>query len=170
MNKKKNDIYNNFKNNEIIKYVGIYFVFIISFIFLYISLKVQLNFINNYTAYILSSLLNFIGITSSYYGSNVIASDFSINVIDECTGLYEILVYSACVLAYPTSVNNKTIGIVAGTPLLLTVNMFRMIFLTIIGIWHSNFFNLFHYIIWQITLIIFVALVLLMWIFKVVKK
>jgi archaeosortase B (VPXXXP-CTERM-specific) len=158
------------KDNKIIRYIGIYVFFIAFFIFLYLIFKDNLIFLNDLTAKTLSSLLNILGIESTYRGQIVMVSDFSFNIIDECTGLYEILVYSACVLAYPTSVNKKVIGIAIGTPFLIVINMSRMLFLTFIGIWYTNLFSFFHYIVWQITLIIFVAIVLMLWIFKVVKR
>ena len=130
----------------------------------------NLAFLNNLTAGALSVMLSICGINSIHDGTAVVASGFSVNIIDECTGIYEILVYTACVLAYPTSTNKKLAGIAMGTPLLLTINMVRLLFLVFIGIWHVDLFDFFHYIIWQITLIVFVALVLLLWIFKVVKK
>lgn len=157
------------KNNEILKYICIYAFVIIIFIVLYLIFRENLIFLNYLTAQTLSLILNILGIESTYQGQIVIASNFSFKIIDECTGLYEILVYSACVLAYPTSVNKKVIGIAMGIPFLVIINMFRMLFLTFIGIWYTNLFSFFHYIVWQITLIIFVAIVLLLWIFRVVK-
>jgi len=157
-------------DNKIIKYIAIYVFFIAFFIFLYLIFKDNLIFLNDLTAKTLSLLLNILGIESTYRGQIVMVSDFSFNIIDECTGLYEILVYSACVLAYPTSVNKKVIGIAIGTPFLMVINMSRMLFLTFVGIWYTNLFSFFHYIVWQITLIIFVAIVLLLWIFKVVRR
>lgn len=158
------------KDNEIIKYIGTYVFFIALFIFLYLIFKDNLIFLNYLTAETLSLLLNILGIESTYQGQIVFVSDFSFKIIDECTGLYEILVYSACVLAYPTSVNKKAIGIAIGTPFLMVINMSRMLFLTFVGIWYTNLFSFFHYVVWQITLIIFVAIVLLLWIFKVVRR
>ena len=168
--KKKTDENVKSKRNEILKYIGIYAFFIVSFILFYLIFREDLRFLNNLTAQTLSLMLNILGVESTYQGQIVIASSFSFKIIDECTGLYEILVYSACVLAYPTSVNKKVIGIAMGTPFLLTINMFRILFLTFIGIWYTDLFSFFHYIVWQVTLIIFVAIVLLLWIFKVVKR
>lgn len=158
------------KDNEIIKYIGTYVFFIAFFIILYLIFKDNLIFLNYLTAETLSLLLNILGIESTYQDQIVFVSDFSFKIIDECTGLYEILVYSACVLAYPTSVNKKVIGIAIGTPFLIVINMSRMLFLTFIGIWYTNLFSFFHYIVWQITLIIFVAIILLLWIYRVVRR
>ena len=158
------------KDNASIKYIGTYVFFIAFFIILYLIFKDNLIFLNYLTAETLSLLLNILGIESTYQDQIVFVSDFSFKIIDECTGLYEILVYSACVLAYPTSVNKKVIGIAIGTPFLIVINMSRMLFLTFIGIWYTNLFSFFHYIVWQITLIIFVAIILLLWIYRVVRR
>jgi archaeosortase B (VPXXXP-CTERM-specific) len=166
---KKQEI-NESNNTEIITFIKLYVLFMAAFIILYILLKKNLDFLNYATAGALSSILVMLGTDSTFAGSMVTASNFSCNVIDECTGLYEIIVYAACVLAYPTSTNKKLIGIAMGTPLLIIINMIRLLFLTFIGMWYTNLFDFFHYIIWQITLIIFVAGVLLLWIFTVVKK
>ena len=158
------------KKKEITKYIITYALIITGLISIYLLFQENLAFLNNLTAGALSLLLNIFGINSTHDSTAVMASGFSVNIIDECTGIYEILVYTACVLAYPTSTNKKLAGIAMGTPLLLTINMVRLLFLVFIGIWHADLFDFFHYIIWQITLIVFVALVLLLWIFKVVKK
>lgn len=170
MKKRKETAKAKSKNKEIAKYISAYVFFIVLFVFFYLTFRDNLIFLNQLTAGILSLTLNVLGIESTFQGQIVVTSNFSCEIIDECTGLYEILVYSACVLAYPTTVNKKVIGIAMGTPLLMTINMSRMLFLTFIGIYYANLFSFFHYIVWQVTLIIFVTIVLLLWIFRVVKR
>ena len=95
---------------------------------------------------------------------------FSMIIIDECTGIYELIVYLACVLAYFTTPKKKFVGIAIGIPIILGINMVRLVFLAFIGVWFPDIFDYVHYYIWQVTLILLVALTVLIWFEKVVKN
>ena len=46
-------------------------------------------------------------------------------IMDECTGIYEIFVYTAAVLAFPTGMKKKAVGIAFGIPLLVLLILRR---------------------------------------------
>ena len=52
-------------------------------------------------------------------------------ILDECNGLTPLLLYLAAVLAYPTLYKVKIPWVIGGTAILLTLNMLRIIFITI---------------------------------------
>jgi archaeosortase B (VPXXXP-CTERM-specific) len=95
---------------------------------------------------------------------------FSVMIIDECTGMYELLVYAGCILAYPTTVSKKILGLVLGIPAMLGVNMVRLLFLSFVGILYPSMFSYVHYYLWQITFIFLIVMFMLLWIEKVVKN
>ena len=90
-------------------------------------------------------------------------------IIEECTGLYEILIYAAAVFAFPTSLIKKGIGIALGAPILYAVNVVRIAFLIWIGRFYPEIFDFMHLYFWQATLILMITSVWLLWIFKVVR-
>ena len=158
------------KKRDIIRFVILYVFFFGLITALYIIFKENLSFLNNLTAEVLFILLELFGMDISLNGANLYLPNFSMAIIHECTGIYELIVYSACVLAYFTTPEKKIIGIAFGIPLILGINMIRLIFLAFIGTWFPSIFDYVHYYLWQVTLILIVALMILIWIEKVVKK
>ena len=102
-------------------------------------------------------------------GSLVAYEGFVARIILECTGVYEMLIFGAAVLAFPATWTKKAIGIGLGFPLLYFFNVVRILFLIIVGAhWHSVF-EFMHIYFWQATLILMITSVWLLWIFKVVR-
>lgn len=99
----------------------------------------------------------------------IVYGGFAVEIIEECTGLYEILIYAAAVFAFPTSLVKKGIGIVLGAPILYAVNVVRIAFLIWIGRFYPEIFDFMHLYFWQATLILMITSVWLLWIFKVVR-
>ena len=157
-------------NNEILRFAGSYLFYIGLFTLLYITFKEDLRFLSTLTADTLSALLGLLGIQSTVDGPVIYLDAITLKVIDECTGIYEILVYSGCVLAYPTSPGKKVVGVAFGTPVMLGINMIRLMCLAFVGMWYPAVFDYVHYYLWQVTLIILVVFVMLIWIEKVVKR
>lgn len=94
---------------------------------------------------------------------------FPVKIIVECTGIYEILIFGAAVLAFPTSWSKRAIGMLLGFPLLYFFNVVRIIVLILVGKFWSEIFDFMHIYFWQATLILMITSVWLLWIFKVVR-
>lgn len=102
-------------------------------------------------------------------GKMIIYGSFAVEIIEECTGLYEILIYAAAVLAFPTTLLKKGIGILLGAPILYATNVSRIVFLVWIGRYYPATFDFMHLYFWQATLILMITSVWLLWIFVVVR-
>jgi archaeosortase B (VPXXXP-CTERM-specific) len=102
-------------------------------------------------------------------GTVIFFAGFAVEIIEECTGLYEMLIYSAAVLAFPTTLVKKGIGIALGVPILYAVNVARIAFLVWVGRYYPDTFDFMHLYFWQATLILMITSVWLLWIFKVVR-
>ena len=90
-------------------------------------------------------------------------------IIHECTGIFALMIYFSCTIAYPTTWRHKIIGIAIGFPFILAMNLMRMIILVYIAGYHQDIFDYVHSYLWQGTFIIFVILLWFLWIEKVVK-
>ena len=102
-------------------------------------------------------------------GSLVAYEGFFARIILECTGVYEMLIFAAAVLAFPTTVWKKVVGLAMGIPLLYVFNVARILFLILVGAhWHDAF-EFMHIYFWQATLILMITSVWLLWIFWVVR-
>jgi len=121
------------------------------------------------TAHIVGGLLDIGGMNVSYHERFISAPKLAVEIIEECTGLYEIVIFIAAVLAYPATRREKIIGIAGGIVLLYALNIARMVFLVVVGNARPDWFDFFHIYFWQATLILMITSVWLLWIVKVVR-
>ncbi len=103
-------------------------------------------------------------------GKMVWFGNFVVRIIDECTGLYEMLIFSAAVLAFPTSWAKRGIGLLLGCPLIYLFNVVRIAGLIFVGRYWPEVFDFMHLYFWQATMIAMITSVWLLWIIKVVQR
>ncbi len=159
--------------NPIIKFCLLFFILLIAITFIYFSLDRYLDKpltkLEEWTAFLTASILNLLGI-GAHLSSRVISMDnLSIEVIAECTGLFEILIFLAAMIAYPANYKKKLLGALYGFPLLYGINIVRMVFISAIANYYPKSFEFLHLYFWQITMILIILSVWVWWIQKIVK-
>jgi archaeosortase B (VPXXXP-CTERM-specific) len=159
------------ENKEALRYVSLFLAFCFVFYLVYYSLTLRgsLSLLKNLTASILGALFSLGGANVAIHEATVSINGFGLEIIDECTAVYSSIVYSACILAYPTTRKNKGLGIAFGVPALYGINMLRLSILALVGIYHPNMFEFVHVYLWQASFIIFVVVLFLLWLRLVVK-
>ncbi len=115
------------------------------------------------TALILASIFSLTGMDVAVEGTLLSVNGFTLNIIDECTAVFPVIIYCACILAYPTRLNAKCKGILIGVPVLYAVNLFRIFVLTLVGIYNPRMMEFVHVYLWQGSFIIFVVILFLIW-------
>ncbi len=159
------------RNADILKFAGTYLLFIGFFVLIYIIFQENFSFLSSLTASVLSSILGILGVSHTLDETVLhLVGGISLRVIDECTGIYELFVYAGCVMAYPTSSGKKLAGVAFGIPAIFGINMVRLLSLAFVGMWFPSIFSYVHYYLWQVTLILLVVFVMLVWIEKIVKR
>jgi archaeosortase B (VPXXXP-CTERM-specific) len=122
-----------------------------------------------FTASLVASLLGFFGVNAAADKALILVNGHPIlDIIGECTGIFSIIVYTACVFSYPTSLKKKGIGLI-GIPILYSITLIRLISTALVGVFYPSILDVFHTYLWQLFLIIFVVILWLMWIEYVVK-
>jgi len=159
------------ETKEALKYVALFLAFCLAFylVYYYLTLRGSLSILKNLTACILGAILSLSGANVVVNGEVVSINGFTLEIIDECTAVFPSIVYCACVLAYPTTLKDKGMGIAFGVPSLYALNIFRLIVLTLVGISYPNMFEFVHVYLWQASFIVFVMVIFLLWIRLVVK-
>lgn len=98
---------------------------------------------------------------------------FSFILVPECGAIEIMAIFLAAVIAFPTTWRRRLIGVVAGTPIMYGVNIFRLTVLAIVGALDQSkgriWFNFAHEYVWQAVYIVFVVAVWLVWVEYVVK-
>jgi archaeosortase B (VPXXXP-CTERM-specific) len=102
-------------------------------------------------------------------GSILSLDIFSVEIIGECTGASEILIFTASVVAFQTRWRKKWIGLLIGIPLIYAFNVLRILMLLVVGRYQPSMFHFFHIYFWQATLILMIISVWLLWIYVVVR-
>jgi len=159
------------ETKEALKYVALFLAFCLAFYLVYyhLTLRGSLSILKNLTACILGAILSLSGADVVVNGAALSVNGFPLEIIDECTAVFSSIVYCACVLAYPTTLKNKGMGIALGVPSLYALNIFRLIVLALVGSSYPGMFEFVHVYLWQASFIIFVVVIFLLWIRLVVK-
>jgi archaeosortase B (VPXXXP-CTERM-specific) len=97
-------------------------------------------------------------------GNLVTLDGFAVSIIIECVGLLEMLIYSACVLAFPAPLRSRGLGVLFGCSTIFLFNLLRIATLLIVGRHWGDYFDFFHVYFWQATLIAMIVGVLYGWI------
>ncbi len=89
-------------------------------------------------------ILSLLGIASHSQGSVIQLFSISLDVKFGCNGLEAVMIYSAAVIAFPSSWKNKLIGVAMGFFVIQTINIFRIVGLAYSAVHASNFFEFIH--------------------------
>lgn len=159
------------ENKEALKYVALFLSFCLAFylVYYFLMLRGSLSILKNITALILGAIFSVGGADVVVNGAALSVNGFGLEIIDECTAVFSSIVYCSCVLAYPTTLKNKGIGIAFGVPSLYAINILRLMVLALVGISYPGMFEFVHVYLWQASFIIFVVVVFLLWL-KLLEK
>nr|MBN2278368.1 exosortase H [candidate division Zixibacteria bacterium] len=122
------------------------------------------------TASISGNVLGLFSGEVSHNGVFVNYAGFSVEIIDECTGLFEMLIYLAAVLSFATTIRKKLLGVAFGLPAIFLFNVIRIIALLLAGAKSYPVFQFMHLYLWQVTLIIMIAAIWILWLYLVVYR
>lgn len=115
------------------------------------------------TAHLTAWAMRALGVEAHASGALLSSSWFSLEIIWECTATFPIVLFVAAVIAYPCTWKSKAIGVLAGVPLLIAVNVVRLVTLCYIGRSYPELFETAHMLVWQSLFIFVVALAWIIW-------
>ena len=152
-------------------------------VFLILLILISIGFSQLFTRFhdnflwLMDSTASICGGTMSLFSDDVACQDrfisykeFPIEIIDECTGLFEMLIFLATVFSFPTSIRNKLIGVLIGVPIIYIFNIIRIIVLLIAGAYSRAAFDFMHLYLWQVTLIIMIGSIWIGWLYLFVDQ
>jgi exosortase H (IPTLxxWG-CTERM-specific) len=154
----------------VVSFLGLLLIGAILYPYFSIALAEELRGFMAVTATVCGSILDLISDRVSVSSRFLSYQGFSVEIIEECTGVFEMLIFLAALLSYPASWRSKLIGFLLGIPALYLFNVLRIVFLTIIGAHYQNLFEFMHLYFWQATLILMITTVWVLWILLVVNR
>ncbi len=157
------------ERKEALKAVSLFLILCFALNFAYFKLAGEQIIPRSFTASLIALFLNlFPGLNAEVNGTVVLMNSSSLDVIGECTGIFSIIVYCSVIFAYPTSLRNKSVGLI-GIPILYALTLVRLISTALVGVFIPSMLDFFHTYLWQVFLIVFVVLLFLIWRDKVVE-
>ena len=105
-------------------------------------------------AWLSHALLNLLGFGTVLNMTQISSGDFSIVVRRGCDAVEPAALFASAVLAFPAPWRKKAVGIVAGTLVLLAINILRVVSLFWIGIVARPLFAKIHLEIWPLLFIL----------------
>ena len=110
-----------------------------------------------------SFLINLFGGASSVNGTHLSTPQFGINVVDGCNGIYATAILLSGVIAYPSRVKFKLIGIAVGFTAIFVLNLVRVISLLYLGQYFPDIFKEVHVFVWQPIIILWAIYIWYLW-------
>jgi exosortase H (IPTLxxWG-CTERM-specific) len=121
-------------------------------------------------AFTASKILNVFGSWTYASGTNLSSNDFAIDIAYGCNGVFATAILLSGIIAYPSRIKEKLIGILIGIPAIYIINQVRVISLFLLGRKYPTVFEEVHLYVWQPIIIIFAILVWDFWARNFVKK
>jgi len=115
----------------------------------------------NATASVLYFLASLTGAQITLDGDMLVFPAMQLRIVYECTGGFAMFIFSACVIAYPSSIRSKLYGHLLGVVGVFLINMMRLLALSWAAIHARELFDFIHKYLWQAT---FILLVLILWV------
>ena len=122
------------------------------------------------TASWLGGVLSLLGFKVTVEGVMVTFGSSGLTIIAECTGYTALVLFLSVVVAYPSPVSKKLIGLAIGFPLILAFNLLRLVIMALVLAYKPQYFDFAHLYFWQVALIIFVVALVVFWIEKLVGR
>ena len=160
------------RNRQIIKFCIIFFAVLFSLHYLYIRYTYSrpLMFYARIATLTFGALLRIFGVDASVVGNMLTFNKSMLNIGPECTNLACLIVYFAGVIAYPTSLKNRGLGLLYGIVILYLVNIVRLGLLAIAEVAGGGIFDFIHSFLWPTLFIIFGVIVWVWWIDHITRR
>ena len=111
-----------------------------------------------------SLVLNLVGIHNHVEGATMFSGTRSvITVASNCSGFDFLCFFTAAVLVFPVPFSKKLPGVLIGIPLLLALNLVRIMSLFVLGVHFPGIFDMAHEQIWAIILIAASIILFITW-------
>jgi len=154
----------------LVKFLVLFVSFWLAFFFLAWVFTDRLMVLCPWTAGQVSFVLRLLGIESSVSGCVLTFGSKAVTIVMECTALQVAMIYAALVLSYPSSMRAKLVGLGLGLPLILAVNIVRLLVICFVLAWKPKYFEMMHIYVWQVVFIVIVIAMAAVWIEKVVHR
>jgi exosortase H (IPTLxxWG-CTERM-specific) len=157
----------------VVVFIGLFAFQIILFYLFYFNPRVQVNILTpliNLYADISSHILNLAGQKTSVSGDLIYSTRFSVAIKNGCDAVEPMALFVAGIIAYPSSIRKKLVGIFPGIITIFILNIIRVVALFLTGVYKQSLFELMHVEIWQMIFIMIAVGMWLLWLRQTSSK
>ena len=126
-----------------------------------------IEYVAEWTATWTSRGLNLAGASTRVNGTILSSDSFAVNIVAECTAVGPLVLFIGAVMAYPSPLRSKSLGVLLGLVVLSLVNLARIMSLFWIGSAYPQYLNVAHLLVWQTAIILLAIVLWLFWIERV---
>jgi len=140
-------------------------VIVVSFLIVTLA-PVNEKVIVPFTAHLASlsgQVLRLLGQNVAVAGTTIYSSGFSVDIRNGCNGVEAILILVSSILAFPSSLPSRVLGILLGSVVLEMLNVIRIVSLYLLGFYNRELFDLFHSAVWQVLIILASVGIFVVW-------
>jgi archaeosortase B (VPXXXP-CTERM-specific) len=153
-----------------LKFILVFFVTLAILYYSSVFLEDQIPIFNMVsTSRTLNGFLQMLNFDTTREGNMIHFEKFSFHIIRQCTGVFEIIAIASCIIAFPSKIYDKVLGILLAIPIIYFFNLGRLLFLSYLGLYYPTFFDVGHDYLLQLSFIILVILYWMFWIDQVSK-
>jgi archaeosortase B (VPXXXP-CTERM-specific) len=138
---------------------------------LYAVINKRLLFLDRWTAKALAVSLDLLGMHAAVIEENNLVTwqngQRGFTIIEECTGVFGLWIFSAFILATPTKLRWRLAGVGIGAAVILVINQLRLVALALVQTFVPSMFDFAHEYLWQVLFIIVIVALFLSWLGKV---
>lgn len=140
-------------------------VIVVSFVIITLA-PVNENVIVPFTEHLASwsgHVLRLLGQNVAVAGTTIYSSGFAVDIRNGCNGVEAILILVSAILAFPSSLQSRLLGILVGSVVLEMLNVIRIVSLYLLGFYNRELFDLFHSAVWQVLIILASVGIFVVW-------
>ncbi|MEW5925568.1 MAG: exosortase H [Candidatus Zixiibacteriota bacterium] len=152
-----------------LKFGLVLLIFIIAFFLKPVRERIIAPF-TSFVALCSSLLMNLFGADSFVHQTFLSTSEYSINVVDGCNGIYATAILISGILAYPSTIKEKVYGVLLGTLAVFILNLGRVISLFYLGKAYPDIFEEVHIYVWHPIIILWAIFIWDFWSRKIKKS
>jgi len=154
------------------RYLGLFLLFavVLFAVYQFSEATHRFRYINAANAVICGRILGWVGVANQTTGTTVAIRTTNMEIISECSAIYVAILFTAGVLAFPTTWRARLRGLAFGLPCIFAINVLRLVSLGIVIQHRAALLPLFHEYLWQVLFVLVVAVLYLLWIERFVPR
>ena len=159
------------RNRDVVQFCGLFVALtvVLNLVYSHYEQSEVMLWYSEFNARLVEDVYALLGLTVYRTNYTVTVNGFAMSIAPVCTALTTMIIYFACIVAYPASFGKKLLGLLLGIPALALVNFGRLLLLGYLGYTNQRLFDLVHLYVFQVVFIVFVIVLWLTWIDKIVQ-